>query len=80
MADKNFRVRAVRGFRALVDGTFGVVNPGDVVDLASKDDYISVLSTNRAVAVDEKTPLARAKAYVPEYKRERLGKPAAKAA
>lgn len=27
------RVRAIRGFRGVVDGQFGIANPGDVVDV-----------------------------------------------
>lgn len=72
MAEK-FKVRALRGFRALVDGTFGAVNPGDVVELTSRDDYITAISTRRAEAVEAATPLTRQKDFVPEYKRARLG-------
>jgi len=71
MAEK-FKVRAVRPFRAVVEGSMQVVNPGDVVELASRDEYLSVLSTLRAEKADEKAPVYRNKGYVPEYKKDRL--------
>jgi hypothetical protein len=70
-ADK-FKVQAVRPFRAMVDGSMQIVNPGDVVELASKDDYFSVLSTLRAKKADDNAPVHRVKGYVPEYKKQRL--------
>jgi hypothetical protein len=60
------RVRALKGFRASVNGQFGIVNPGDVVEIPTVL-AMEMRAANKAVMVDE--DLKRQKAYLPERKK-----------
>jgi len=60
------RVRATKGFYANVNGAFGVVNPGDVVDL---DRGIASTVLNKIEVVAPDTKLVRNTSYLPERKR-----------
>lgn len=72
------RVRALKGFRAVVRGQYSIVNPGDVV-MVAKSVAIDLRQANKAVMTDdaEKTQ----QNYLPERKRpksvEKAAKPAA---
>lgn len=46
------RVKALKGFRGLADGTFGIVNPGDVVDVP-RELAFELRAANKAVAVTD---------------------------
>lgn len=61
------RVKATKGFYATVQGQFGIVNPGDVVDL---DRYTAslVAGAGKAVLASSESP-TRAQNYLPERKR-----------
>jgi hypothetical protein len=61
------RVRALKGFRAVADGAFQIVNPGDVVDVSRETAWELRLYNKCVMTSDEKrrTPpeeLAKAKA------------------
>lgn len=60
------RVRALKGFYAVVQGQFGQVNPGDVIDL---DRGIARDLANKLQPVAPNEPLVRQKDYLPERKR-----------
>lgn len=60
------RVRAIRGFRGLIDGQFGVANPGDVVEVP-RALAMEMRSCGRAVMTDAEK--SRQKDYLPERKR-----------
>jgi hypothetical protein len=62
------RVEAVKGFYANVQGVFGVVNPGDVVDL-DRDTASIVAANGKATYVEPSRPLRRQASYLPERKR-----------
>lgn len=72
------RVRALKGFRAVVKGQYSIVNPGDVVTVA-KATAIDLRQANKAVMTDE--PEKVQKDYLPERKRPKtIDKAAAKTA
>jgi hypothetical protein len=60
------RVEALKGFRAVVNGQFGVVNPGDVVEVPLQT-AIDLRVAKKAVMTDK--DLKRQKDYLPERKR-----------
>lgn len=60
------RVRALKGFRAHVNGQFGIVNPGDVVEIPTVL-AMEMRAANKAVMTDE--DLKRQKSYLPERKK-----------
>lgn len=60
------RVKAQRGFRGLVNGRFGVANPGDVVDVP-RDLAMELRGAQKAYMVDEE--LKTQANFVPERKR-----------
>lgn len=62
------RVRALKGFRAHVDGRFGIVNPGDVVEV-TKEVAVDLRMGQKAVMTD--AALHRDKNYMPEHKRQK---------
>jgi hypothetical protein len=65
------RVRAIRGFYALREGAFGVVNPGDVVDLASPSDAKMLRANGKAEFVDAATVQKRIQVdYLPARKKD----------
>ena len=64
------RVEAKRSFHAHVDGRFGVINPGDVVDL-SRDQAITVLGSQKAALSNREVKRDR------NYEAPRLCNPAA---
>lgn len=68
------RVEALKGFRASIGGTFGVVNPGDVVEVPLQV-AVDLRTAHKAVMTDKE--LRRQTGYLPERKR---AKPAEKAA
>lgn len=59
------RVRANKGFYANIQGQYGVVNPGDVVDL-DRQLAAMMISANKAVQVPSDTKLVRDTDYKPE--------------
>lgn len=61
------RVKAIKGFYATVAGQFGIINPGDVVDL---DRYTAslVVGAGKAEGAKDATPSRQSK-YLPERKR-----------
>lgn len=63
---ETIRVLARRGFYAHVDGTLGVVNPGDVVELP-RQFAMELRAAGKAVSTDK--PLKRQADYVPERKK-----------
>jgi hypothetical protein len=63
---EQIRVKAMKGFRAMADGQFGVVNPGDVV-VVDRLVALELRAAQKAVMTDE--PLKRQKDYVPERKK-----------
>ncbi len=64
------RVRAQKGFRAPVDGIFGIVNPGDVVEIP-RALAMELRAAGKAVMTEE--PLKRQKDYLPERKKAAKG-------
>lgn len=60
------RVKAIKGFYAVVGGQFGVVNPGDVVDL-DRGTASMVLSAKKAELTQD--TLKRQENYLPERKK-----------
>lgn len=60
------RMRALKGFRASINGEFGIVNPGDVVELP-RVLAMEMRAANKAVMVD--ADLKRQKDYLPERKK-----------
>lgn len=60
------RVRALKGFRAHVNGQFSVVNPGDVVTV-DKATAIDLRQSNKAVMTTDAERIQ--KDYLPERKR-----------
>jgi hypothetical protein len=60
------RVKALKGFRATADGLFGVVNPGDVVEV-TRADFPVLASAGRVVRTD--ADKVRAPNYIPERKK-----------
>lgn len=63
---ETIRVRALKGFRAIVDGQFGIVNPGDVVEIP-RTLAMEMRAANKAVMTDAE--LKRQKDYTPERKK-----------
>lgn len=65
------RVRALKGFRAVIDGQMGIANPDDVVDV-SRSDAVTLRFGGKAVMVDpSKVEVKRQKDYVPERKKNK---------
>lgn len=60
------RVKATKGFYATVQGQFGIVNPGDVVDV-DRHTAAMVISANKAA--DTTDAPTRQSTYLPERKR-----------
>lgn len=60
------RVRALRGFRASIDGVLSVVNPGDVVEVP-RTLAMEMRAANKAVMTED--PLKRQKDFLPERKK-----------
>lgn len=69
------RVRALKGFRAQVNGVFSIVNPGDVVTVA-KAVAVDLRQSNKAVMTTD--PENIQKNYLPERKRPKAVEKAAK--
>lgn len=63
---ETIRVRAQKGFRAHVDGAFGVVNPGDVVDVP-RALAMELRASGKAVMTEERKQ--RQVDYLPERKK-----------
>jgi hypothetical protein len=63
---ETIRVRALKGFRAHVDGTFGIVNPGDVVEVPRALAF-EMRAAGKAVMTEDK-PL-RQTSYLPARKK-----------
>jgi len=61
------RVRALKGFRASIGGEFGVVNPGDVVEIP-RVLAMEMRAAGKAVMTEDN--LKRQKDYLPERKKE----------
>lgn len=61
------RMRALKGFRATVDGQFGIVNPGDVVDIP-RTLAMEMRAAGKAVMTEEQPK--RQKDYLPARKKE----------
>lgn len=61
------RVQAQKGFRAHVEGKFGVVNPGDVVEIP-KVLAMELRAAGKAFMTDAE--LKRQKNYLPERKKQ----------
>lgn len=70
------RMEALKGFRAPVDGVFGIVNPGDVVEVP-RAVAIDLRSANKAIMTEK--AVRRQKDYLPERKRIKVQKPSAAA-
>lgn len=70
------RVRALKGFRAVVKGQYSIVNPGDVVTVP-KATAIDLRQANKAVMTDEAEKTQQN--YLPERKRPKTIEKAAKA-
>lgn len=64
------RVKALKGFRGLIDGSIGIANPGDVVDVP-RDLAISVRFGGKGVMVDPSTEKVRQQNYLPERKKNK---------
>lgn len=60
------RVRALKGFRASLDGVFAIVNPGDVVEI-SRTLAMEMRAANKAVMTED--PVKRQKDFLPERKK-----------
>lgn len=61
------RVKAIKGFYASVAGQFGIVNPGDVVDV-DRHTAALVVGAGKAIGAKDESP-SRQQNYVPERKR-----------
>jgi len=61
------RVEALKGFRASVNGQYGVVNPGDVVEVPLEV-AIDLRTAHKAVMTQKE--LRRQTTYLPERKRK----------
>jgi hypothetical protein len=64
---ETIRVKVLKGFRAHVDGTFGIVNPDDVVDIPRALAF-EMRAAGKAVMVD--APLKRQTNYLPARKKD----------
>lgn len=64
------RVKALKGFRGLIDGSLGIANPGDVVDVP-RDLAAAARFGGKAVMVDPVTEKVRQKDYLPERKKNK---------
>lgn len=62
------RMRALKGFRGVIDGAWGIANPGDVVDVP-RDLAMTLRYGEKAVMVEPQTKKVRQENYVPPYKR-----------
>jgi len=72
------RVKALRGFRGLIEGVQGEANPGDVVDVP-RELAIGLRYGNKAVMVDpEKVAKKRQENYLPARKKDKPLDPQAK--
>lgn len=60
------RVKATKGFYANVAGQFGIINPGDVVDI---DRHTATLVVSAGKAQQSAESPTRVKDYLPERKR-----------
>jgi len=69
---ETIRVEALKGFRAVIAGQFGVANPGDVVEVPLQV-AIDLRVAGKAVMTDK--DLKRQKDYLPERKRQRIPEP-----
>lgn len=65
----NQKVRATRGFYAHRAGQFGVVNPGDVVEISNADARM-LAAAGKAEFVDKETALKIDPNYLPERKKD----------
>lgn len=63
---ETIRVKALKGFRAHVDGAFGIVNPGDVVEIPRVLAF-EMRAAGKAVMTEEAPK--RQKDYVPARKK-----------